>query len=230
MVPEISTATEIVILGHFCPFTHITARKIEMSKKIKKNLEISSFYTNVPKIMVICYTVPENLCVTDVIIFHFGLFFTLSPPPPPPPTPLKAQKTETSQKWKKWQEIPSFYTSAPKIMIIGYTVPEICCMMDVIVIFHFGLFFCPFTPLTAWKIKISKKWKKHLQISSFYTSVPKTSEYMLYCSWDMARDGCNCCFSFWAIFCPFTSLTVQKITILKNERNPSRYHHFVQVY
>ena len=38
-----------------------------------------SFYTSVPKIM-ICYTVPEIWCVTDVIaIFHFVLFFTLLP-------------------------------------------------------------------------------------------------------------------------------------------------------
>ena len=27
----------------------------------------------------------------------------------------------------------------------------------------------------------------------------------------MMRDGCNCYFSFWAIFCPFTHLTVQKM-------------------
>ena len=32
---------------------------------------------------------------------------------------------------------------------------------------------CLFTPLTTWKIKISKKWKKHLEILSFYTCVPK---------------------------------------------------------
>ena len=32
---------------------------------------------------------------------------------------------------------------------------------------------CPFTPLTTQKIKILKKWKKHLEISSLYTSVPK---------------------------------------------------------
>ena len=38
---------------------------------------------------------------------------------------------------------------------------------------------------------------------------------MLYCSWDMVRDRCNCYFSFWAIFCPFTPLTAQKIKILK---------------
>ena len=37
----------------------------------------------------------------------------------------------------------------------------------------FWIVFCPFTPLTTRKIKILKKWKKYLEISSFYTSVPK---------------------------------------------------------
>ena len=37
----------------------------------------------------------------------------------------------------------------------------------------FWTVFCPFTPLTTWKIKILKNWKKYLEISSFYTSVPK---------------------------------------------------------
>ena len=32
--------------------------------------------------------------------------------------------------------------------------------------------FCPFTPLWIQKIKILKKWKKHLEILSFYTSLP----------------------------------------------------------
>ena len=31
----------------------------------------------------------------------------------------------------------------------------------------------------------------------------KNPDHMLYCSWDMVHDGCNCYFSFWAIFCPF---------------------------
>ena len=31
----------------------------------------------------------------------------------------------------------------------------------------------------------------------------KNHDHMLYCSWDMACDGCN--YSFLAIFCPFTS-------------------------
>ena len=41
----------------------------------------------------------------------------------------------------------------------------------------------------------------------------KNHDHMLYCSWDMARDGCTCYFSFWAIFCPFAPLTIQKIKI-----------------
>ena len=66
------------------------------------------------------------------------------------------------------------YTSAPKIMIKCYTVPETWHATDVIVTFHFGPFFALLPPLlTAWKIKISKNEKKYLEISSFYTSIPK---------------------------------------------------------
>ena len=38
----------------------------------------------------------------------------------------------------------------------------------------------------------------------------KNHDHMLDCSCDMARDGHNTYFSFWAIFCPFTPLTDQK--------------------
>ena len=41
----------------------------------------------------------------------------------------------------------------------------------------------------------------------------KNNDHMLCCSLDMARNGFNCYFSFWAIFYPFTSLTAQKIKI-----------------
>ena len=90
-----------------------------------------SFYTSVPKIM-ICYTVPEIWCVTDVIaIFHFVLFFTLLPP--------------NFLKKKKRPEISSFYTSVAKIMIIGYTLPKIWHMTDVFVILFWAIsIFLPF--------------------------------------------------------------------------------------
>ena len=49
----------------FCPFNPLTNRKMKMSKKWKKSLEISSFYTSAPKIMIICYAVPAIWCTMD---------------------------------------------------------------------------------------------------------------------------------------------------------------------
>ena len=46
----------------------------------------------------------------------------------------------------------------------------------------------------------------------------------------MARDTCNCYFSFWAIFCPFILLTAQKIKISKKWKKVWRYHHFIHVH
>ena len=42
----------------FCSLTPLTARKIKILKNWKKTPEISSFYTSVPEMMIICYTVP----------------------------------------------------------------------------------------------------------------------------------------------------------------------------
>ena len=48
-----------VILGHFLPFYSTNQPKNQYFEKLKKkHLEISSFYTSEPKIMIICYTVP----------------------------------------------------------------------------------------------------------------------------------------------------------------------------
>ena len=111
MVPEISTATDRFFLSSwaiFCSFTPLTTRKIKVSKKKKKKnkkyLEISSFYTSVPKLMIIGYTVLEIWCVTNVIVvFHFGHFFALF-------HPSNSQKNQNSKKKKKLLEISSFYT------------------------------------------------------------------------------------------------------------------------
>ena len=57
-------------------------------------------------------------------------------------------------------------------MILCYIASEIWHMADVIVIFHFGLFL-PFYPPSSPKNENFKTMKKHLEISSFYTSVTK---------------------------------------------------------
>ena len=76
----------------FYHFTPLIAWKIKIKKKFfKKNPEISSFYTSVSKMVIICYTVPEIWHTSDVIvIFHFGLFFAI-PPPHPPKQPKKSK-------------------------------------------------------------------------------------------------------------------------------------------
>ena len=68
--------------------------------------------------------------------------------------------------------------------------------------------FCPFTPLTTWKIKILKNWKKTPE------DIIILHNYMIDGSWDMKYDRKNF-LSFWTIFLPFHPLKTQKIKILK---------------
>ena len=106
----------------FCPFTLLTTQKFNILKKWKKHLEISSFCTSLPKMMIICNIVPGIWCVTDLVfIFHFGLLF--------PFTPLTAQKIKIFKKWKKHLDI-SFYTCVLKIIITWCMVAEIRCATD----------------------------------------------------------------------------------------------------
>ena len=92
--------------------------------------------------------------------------------------------------------------------------------------FSFWAIFRPFTLITARKMKIKKKKKIPGDIIILHKCT-KNHDHMLYCSWDVARDTCNCYFSFWAIF---TLLTAQKIKYSKNEKSSWRYHHFTHVY
>ena len=56
-----------VILGIFLPFYSPNTLKMKISNMIK-TLQVSSFYTGVPKIMIISYTVPEIWHMSDVIV------------------------------------------------------------------------------------------------------------------------------------------------------------------
>ena len=79
-VSEIWHVTDVTFIFHFCLFFALLppyCLKTENFKKMKTRLEITSFYTSVPKIMIKCYLVSETWCMTDVIvIFHLGLFPT----------------------------------------------------------------------------------------------------------------------------------------------------------
>ena len=76
LIYQVQQTEFFVIWTTFCPLTSLTTQKIKILKKWKKHLEISLFYTNVPKIMIICYTVPEIWCRTDVYFRLFLCTFT----------------------------------------------------------------------------------------------------------------------------------------------------------
>ena len=55
-------------------------KKLKFQKNKQKYVKTWSFHTSVPKIMIICYTVPETWHMTNKIaIFYFGLFSTPLP-------------------------------------------------------------------------------------------------------------------------------------------------------
>ena len=60
---------------------------------------------------------------------------------------------------------------------------------DICNYFSFWAIFYPFTPVTAWKIKILKKWNKKPEISSFYICVKKLWSddiwFLRYGAWQM---------------------------------------------
>ena len=111
--------------------------------------------------------------------------------------------------------------------IIWCMVPEIWSMTDNIFC-HFGLFFALLPSENNPKNQNFDKLKKMHGDILILHKCTKNHDYMWYCSLDV-HDRCNCYFSFWASFCPFTSLTAQNIKI-KKKKSTWRYHHFTIVY
>ena len=168
-VPEIWHLTDVIVFFLFwvifCPFTSLTARKIKTFKKgKKKHLEISSFYNNVPKIMIICYAVPEILHVTDVIVFffHFELFFALLPPKQPEKSKFKKKAKKTPGDIIILQQCTKNHDH---MLYCSGDMPRDRCNY-----FSFGPFFPFLPPYQSEKSKL-KKNKKRLEISSFYICV-----------------------------------------------------------
>ena len=144
MFPKIWSATDIIFfhLGPFFALLPPNNPKNENGKNGKKAWRYHLF-TQVYKkswsyaILFLRYGMRR----IQLLFFILGNFLPFYPPPSPFPPQKKIKKMK-----KKPLEIPSFNTSVPKIMIMCYTVPEIRCRLDVIVIFHFGLFFALLSP------------------------------------------------------------------------------------
>ena len=96
-----------------------------------------------------------------MIFCHFGPFFALLPSNNP--------KTQNFEKLKWHIIILHMCNINDNHMMYGSWDIE----WDRQNILSFWTVFCPFTPLVARKLKTLKKFKKCLEISSLYNSVPK---------------------------------------------------------
>ena len=166
--------------------------------------------------MIIWCMVPDIWSATDRIFWYFGIFFW-------PFTPLTNQKIKNFKKMKTPGDIIILNMSTNHLRYSSWdTEWERKNFMS------FWYIFCHFTPLTTRKIKIFKKWKKHLGMLPFYTCVPKIT--IIWCMlpeiWNMTDNF----LSFWAIFCPFTPLLTLKIKIWNKCKKTWLYYPITHVY
>ena len=138
------------LLGHFLSFLSLKTLKIKIWK-IKKLLEISSFYTYAPKITTIWCTVPEIRSAADKNICYFGPFLAYLPFPQ-----WSRISVFNKRKWKKCLEILSFCTYMCNInedhMI--HCSWNIRCNRQKVSTFWTIFFPFSFSLLATWKIKI----------------------------------------------------------------------------
>ena len=110
-------------------------------------------------------------------------------------------------------------------MIYRYRELE-CDRLKLVIMGHF-LPYKPPPPPPAKKKKnqILKKMKKFLEISFYISCVPKTKIIIWGTISEIEWDR-QIFLSFWAIFCHFTLLTTQKVTILKKWKNHMKISSF----
>ena len=94
-------------------------------------------------------------------------------------------------------------------------VPEIWSLTTDGIFWSSSAIFCPFTPLTPWKMKISKMKKKTPGDIIILHKCTKNHDNLLYCSRDMAHDRCNSYFHF-GLSGIFPSTFVQPVNSRKN--------------
>ena len=134
--------------------------------------------------------VPEVWSVTDRIFCHFGPFFAF--------TLLTTQKIKILKNceicWRYYHFTHMYHKwQSSDVWFLRYQVQQ----PDFL---SFWIIFLPFYNPKNQNFEKMKNTPGDIIILHKYT---KNHDHMLHCSWDMAHDGCNCYFSFWAIFLTF---------------------------
>ena len=190
MFPEISGITERI----FCPFTPLTTRKIKILKNEKNSWRYHfkhEYHTwKSHDVWFLRYGAWQNF-------FSFWAIFCPFTPPSPHPNNPDNQNVEKA---------PGDIIILNKCTINDnhkiYGSWDIkCTRQNVFVILGHYL---PYYPFNSLKNENFKKMKKKTSGDIIILHMcTKNHDHMLFCSWDMACDRCNCYFSFWPIFCPF---------------------------
>ena len=178
-------------MGHFLPLDPPNNPKNEKKKwkNEKKCMKILWFYTCLPQMVIIKEHDRQKF------LSYWTIFLPFYPPNNP-----------QNQNFEKMKAMPGdviLQKCTKNHDHILYCSWDMACDGR-IVIFYFGLFFDFLPPLTVQKINIWKKMNKTYRDIIILHKCTKNHNHMLCCSWDMTHDRCNCYFSSWAIFCPYT--------------------------
>ena len=153
-IPDIWLVTYVIIshFGPFFPFNPSNSPKNQNFGKTEKPEDIIVLHMcdkNYDHMMRIFW---DMVCERFNCYFSFGAVFY-------PFTTLTAQKTKILKKWKKHLKISSFCICVQKIFdqMMYSSWDMVCDRFNCY--FSFWTIFCPFTPRTAQKRKILKKWK-----------------------------------------------------------------------
>ena len=223
MLPKTWSATHIIFCqfaSFFCPFTPLLTPKITIWKIHKKT----------PEDIVLLHmcTINEDHMMYGSLdlkrdgqsFLQFWTFFF--------PLTWKTKTNLKNQNFDKMKKKPG------DILIL-----RLCNTNDDHIMYgswdmkhhrqNFLLFwpFLPFYPTNNPKNQNVEK-KKKIPGDIILHNCTKNHDHMLYCSWDMARDGCNLCFYFLpicAIFCLFTPQQPKK-----EKKNVWTYQYFTHVY
>ena len=166
--------------------------------------------------------VPEIWSVTNKIFCHSGLLFVLLPPMDP-----ENQNFEKINKTLEDIIILQMCTinQSYDLWFLSYGVQQtnIFVILD-----HFLPFYPPPPSPTTQKIKILKKWKKKTNNWRYYHFTQMYHKWQSCHVWFLRYQAWQTG-SFWTILCPLSTLTAQKIKILKKCKNTLIYH-FTIVY
>ena len=120
------------------PLTLLNNPKNQNFEKMKKNSRDIVLHKCTINDNHMIYDSWDINCNRQIFFVILGVFLPFYPPNSP--------KNKNFKKMKKTLKISLFYRSAPRIMIIDYTIPEIWHVTNLIVIFHFGLVFALLPP------------------------------------------------------------------------------------